>query len=264
MSPPDVLTAARRQAVSVSLATGLYGVSFGALSVTSGLDVAQTMALSLLLFSGGSQFALIGVLGAGGAVGAAVASAALLGARNALYGAQLAPLLALPASRLVPAAQLTIDESTAVATAQPDRTAARVGFWWTGAGVFVLWNLFTLVGALAGDRLGDPRTYGLDAAAAAAFLALVWPRLGGPQGRTARLVAAAAVLVALATTPVVPAGVPVLLAAAVAILVGVLSPALPAVPVPGADDPGADDAAPPGTTGADGPADRPDHRRSAP
>ncbi|MFS0703518.1 AzlC family ABC transporter permease [Cellulomonas sp. 179-A 9B4 NHS] len=263
MSPPDVLRAARRQAVSVSVATGLYGVSFGALSVASGLDVAQTMALSLLLFSGGSQFALIGVLGAGGAVGAAVASAALLGARNALYGAQLAPLLALPASALLPAAQLTIDESTAVATAQPDRTAARVGFWWTGGGVFVLWNLFTLVGALAGDRLGDPRVYGLDAAAAAAFLALVWPRLGGPQGRTARLVAAAAVLVALATTPVVPAGVPVLLAAAVAILVGVLSPALPAVPLPGddadaPDDDAADDAP------AGGPAGAPDPGRPAP
>ncbi len=223
----DPLRAARRQAVSVSVATGLYGVSFGALSVASGLDVAQTMALSLLLFSGGSQFALIGVVGAGGAVGAAVASAALLGARNALYGAQLAPLLALPTSRLLPAAQLTIDESTAVATAQPTRAAARVGFWWTGAGIWVLWNLFTLVGALAGDRLGDPRRYGLDAAAAAAFLALVWPRLGGPQGRTARLVAAGAVLVALATTPVLPAGVPVLLAAGVAVLVGVLAPALP-------------------------------------
>ncbi|QCB93944.1 AzlC family ABC transporter permease [Cellulomonas shaoxiangyii] len=232
MTTPELLRAVRRQAVSVSLATGLYGVSFGALSVTSGLDVAQTMALSLLLFSGGSQFALIGVLGAGGAVGAAVASAALLGARNALYGAQLAPLLSLPASQVLPAAQLTIDESTAVATAQQDRTAARVGFWWTGAGVFVLWNLCTLAGAVAGDRMGDPRAYGLDAAAAAAFLALVWPRLGGPGGRTARLVAAAAVVVALAATPLVPAGVPVLLAAAVAILVGVLSPVLPAAGVP--------------------------------
>ncbi|QGQ19641.1 branched-chain amino acid ABC transporter permease [Cellulomonas sp. JZ18] len=237
MTPSDPLRAARRQAVSVSVATGLYGISFGALAVASGLDVAQTMALSLLLFSGGSQFALIGVVGAGGAVGAAIASAALLGARNALYGAQLAPLLALPGSRLLPAAQLTIDESTAVATAQPTRAAARVGFWWTGAGIYVLWNLFTLVGAMAGDRLGDPRAYGLDAAAAAAFLALLWPRLGGPQGRTARLVAGAAVLVALATTPVLPSGVPVLLAAAVAILVGVLTPAPagPAVPVPAGD-----------------------------
>ena len=213
----DAATAARRQAVSVSVATGLYGVSFGALSVAAGLDVPQTMALSLLMFSGGSQFAFIGVVGAGGAAGAAIASAALLGARNGLYGAQLTPLLDLPRRWRLPAAQLTIDESTAVATAQPDRRTARVGFWWTGVGVFVLWNAFTLLGALVGDRLGDPRAYGLDAAAGAAFLALVWPRLAG---RTAQLVAAAAVVVALATTPVLPAGLPVLLAAVVAVVVG--------------------------------------------
>ncbi|MCC2315956.1 AzlC family ABC transporter permease [Cellulomonas xiejunii] len=220
MTPHDPVAAARRQAVSVSVATGLYGVSFGALSVAAGLSVPQTMALSLLMFSGGSQFAFIGVVGAGGAVGAAVASAALLGARNGLYGAQLTPLLDLPWRWRLPAAHVTIDESTAVATAQPSRRAARVGFWWTGVGVLVLWNLFTLLGALAGDRLGDPRAYGLDAAAGAAFLALVWPRLAS---RTAQGVAAAAVLVALATTPVLPAGVPVLLAALVAVVVGLLT-----------------------------------------
>ncbi|WP_291809070.1 AzlC family ABC transporter permease [Cellulomonas sp.] len=220
MTPHDPVAAARRQAVSVSVATGLYGVSFGALSVAAGLSVPQTMALSLLMFSGGSQFAFIGVVGAGGAVGAAVASAALLGARNGLYGAQLTPLLDLPWRWRLPAAHVTIDESTAVATAQPSRRAARVGFWWTGVGVLVLWNLFTLLGALAGDRLGDPRAYGLDAAAGAAFLAPVWPRLAS---RTAQGVAAAAVVVALATTPVLPAGVPVLLAALVAVVVGLLT-----------------------------------------
>ncbi|ADG74423.1 AzlC family protein [Cellulomonas flavigena DSM 20109] len=217
---PDPAVAARRQAVSVSVATGLYGVSFGALSVAAGLDVAQTMALSLLMFSGGSQFAFIGVVGAGGGAGAAIASAALLGARNGLYGAQLTPMLDLPRRWRLPAAQLTIDESTAVATAQPDRRTARVGFWWTGLGVFLLWNTFTLLGALVGDRLGDPRAYGLDAAAGAAFLALVWPRLAG---RAAQLVAAAAVVVALATTPVLSAGLPVLLAAVVAVVVGLVT-----------------------------------------
>jgi len=229
VTPYDPVSAARRQAVSVSLATGLYGISFGALSVAAGLSVPQTMALSLLMFSGGSQFAFIGVVGGGGALGAAVASAALLGARNGLYGAQLTPLLDLPWSRRLPAAQLTIDESTAVATAQPTRAAARVGFWWTGVGVYLLWNLFTLLGALAGDRLGDPRAYGLDAAAAAAFLALVWPRLAG---RAAQAVAGAAVVVALATTSLLPAGVPVLLAALVAVVVGLVTTGRP--PVPGA------------------------------
>jgi len=237
----DETRAAVRQAVSVSVATGLYGVSFGALSVAAGLDLAQTMALSLLMFSGGSQFAFIGVVGAGGP-GAAIATAGLLGVRNGLYGPQVAPLLGAHGWRRPLAAQLTIDESTAVGTAHPPGPAARAGFWWTGAGVFVLWNLFTLVGALLGDALGDPRRYGLDAAAAAAFLALVWPRLGGASGRLARVVAGAAVVVALALTPVVPPGVPVLTAAAVAIVAGLLVRAEPdavrasdEVPVPGGD-----------------------------
>ena len=233
-SPPegsdDGARAAVRQAVSVSLATGLYGVSFGALAVAAGLSLPQTMALSLLMFSGGSQFAFIGVVGAGGLAGAAVATAGLLGVRNGLYGPQVAPLLGVHGWRRTAAAQLTIDESTAVATAQKTRRASRVGFWWTGVGVFALWNTFTLVGALLGDALGDPRKYGLDAAAAAAFLGLVWPRVTGPNARHAQLVAAGAVLVALALTPFVPAGIPVLLAAIVAILAGLLTSAPPARP----------------------------------
>lgn len=218
----DARRVAVRQAVSVSVATGLYGVSFGALSVAAGLSVPQTVALSLLMFSGGSQFAFVGVLGAGGAAGAAIATAGLLGVRNGLYGPQVSPLLHARGWRRPVAAHLTIDESTAVATAQPDPAAGRVGFWWTGVGVFVMWNAFTLAGALVGNALGDPRRYGLDAAAAAAFLALVWPRVTGPGARVAQLVSAGAVLVALAVTPFVPAGVPVLLAAIVAIVAGML------------------------------------------
>lgn len=206
-----------RQAVSVALATGLYGVSFGALAVTAGLDLAQTAALSLLMFTGGSQFAFIGVLGAGGGGAAAVATAGLLGARNALYGAAAAPLLKVQGLRRLAAAQVTIDESIAVATAQPDEESARVGFWWAGVGVFVLWNVFTLVGALVGDALGDPERWGLDAAAAAAFLGLLWPRLAS---RAAQVAAGCAVVVALVTTPVAPAGVPILAAAVVAVVLG--------------------------------------------
>jgi predicted branched-subunit amino acid permease len=218
-----------RQSVSVAVATGLYGVSFGALSVAAGLDVLQTMALSLLMFSGGSQFAFIGVVGSGGAPLAAVATAGLLGARNGFYGVQVAPLLGARGLRRPLAAHLTIDESTAVGTAQPTPTAIRTGFWWTGVGVFALWNAFTLVGAVLGDALGDPKRYGLDAAAGAAFLALLWPRLGS---RPARVTAGAAVVVALALTPVVPAGLPVLAAAVVAVVLGWTSPTRPVASVP--------------------------------
>ncbi len=203
------------------MATGLYGISFGALSAVAGLSVGQTATLSLLLFSGGSQFALVGVVAAGGSPVAAVATSTLLGARNTLYGAVVAPLLGVRGWRRLAAAQLTIDESTAVAVAQREPAATRAGFWVTGLGVFALWNAFTLLGALAGDALGDPRAWGLDAAAGAAFLALVWPRLAA---RAAQVVAALAVGVTIALVPLTPPGVPVLGAAAAAIVAGLVAP----------------------------------------
>jgi predicted branched-subunit amino acid permease len=215
-------SAVLRQALSVGVASGAYAVSVGALSVAAGLTVLQAVALSALMFTGGSQFAFIGVLGAGGGGPAGVATAAFLGARNGFYGLQMSPLLHPRRGGRLLAAHLTIDESTAVGTAQlalnPDRPdLVRTGFWSTGAAVFVLWNGFTVVGALLGDALGDPRRYGLDAAAAGAFLALLWPRLSAARPRW---VAGAATALALALVPLAPAGVPVLAAAAVGILAG--------------------------------------------
>ncbi len=211
--------AALRAGLGVAIATAAYGVSFGALSVTAGLSVWQTCVLSLVMFTGGSQFAFVGVLGAGGiaAAPAAIASAVLLGVRNVAYGVRMSPVITGGFWRRAAAAQLTIDESTAVALAQPTLPARRVGFWVTGIGIYVGWNVATLAGALLGDVVGDPRRYGLDAAAAAAFLALLWPRL---RARQPIAVGIAAAVVAAATVPVLMPGVPVLLAAVVAVVVG--------------------------------------------
>ncbi len=206
-----------RIGLSISVATGLYGVSFGALSAASGLVFWQTMALSLLLFSGGSQFAFIGVLSGGGSGLAAMSAAALLGIRNGVYGMQINALLAPRGLMKIAAAHLTIDESTATGTGQSDPSEQRRGFWVAGLGVFLLWNVFTAVGALIGDALGDPKQWGLDGAAVAAFLGLLWPRVKSRQP------AAIAVLCALATllaVPFVPPGVPILVAALVAGLLG--------------------------------------------
>jgi predicted branched-subunit amino acid permease len=206
-----------RQSLSVGLATGAYGVSFGALAVAAGLSLWQTMALSTLLFSGGSQFAIVGIVAAGGSGVAAIATSSMLGLRNSLYALQVSRMLDVRGLRRVAAAQLTIDESTAVAVGQPERQASRLGFWVTGVTIFVLWNLATLAGALVGDALGDPRAYGLDAAASAAFLALLWPRL---RSREAQAVGVAAALIALLLAPHSPAGVPVLVAAVTAVVAG--------------------------------------------
>jgi len=217
------LTPATRIGLSISLATGLYGISFGALSVAAGLTLWQTMALSLLMFTGGSQFAFAAVIAGGGSGAAALGAASLLGVRNALYAVQVNRLLRPRGFKRALAAQLTVDESTATATAQQDKDEQRRGFWVAGIGVFVLWNGFTLVGALLGDSLGDPRQFGLDGAAVAAFLALLWPRLRGLEP------VALAVCCALATAlclPWLPAGVPILIAAVVAALWSLLLPQL--------------------------------------
>ncbi|MET3960450.1 putative branched-subunit amino acid permease [Marmoricola sp. OAE513] len=206
-----------RDGLAVSVATGAYGISFGALGVGSGLDTAQTCALSLLVFTGASQFAFISVIASGGAPLLGAASGMLLGVRNSLYGLKLAPLLGWTGVRRAAAAHVLIDESTAMSVTRSTQAAARVGFLTTGIGVFVLWNAATLVGAVAGDSLGDPRDYGLDAAVGGAFLALLWPRLDTP---TARIAAALAAALALLLVPLTPAGIPVLAAGVVALGLG--------------------------------------------
>ncbi len=231
--PPAERRAIVRDGVAVGVATGAYGISFGAISVTSGLDVWQTCVLSLLVFTGASQFALIGVIGAGGAPLSGAVTALLLGTRNTLYGLRLAPLLAWGGWRRFAAAQLVIDESTAMAINRESRPAARVGFLSTGISVVLLWNLATMIGAVGGRALGDPRTYGLDAAVGAAFLALLWPRL---RDRRNQVVAALGAVVALGLVPVTAAGVPVLAAGGVALLAGVVSSRADPTEYPGHDD----------------------------
>lgn len=205
-----------RDAVGIGAAVGTYGVSFGALAVANGLDLWQALALSTLTFTGGSQFALVSVIGAGGTSVAALAASLLLGLRNALYGLRMAPTLGVQGWRRLLAAQLTIDETTAMAVAQDDDQASRLAFWATGAAVFICWNIATVIGALGATAIGDPATFGLDAAVPAALLALVWPQL---KSRKVVGVAAGAAFIALILTPLLPAGMPVLLAASVAVIV---------------------------------------------
>lgn len=199
-----------RRALGLGLAVGVFGVSFGVLAVTAGLSVPVACALSVLVFAGGSQFAAVGVIAAGGSPVAAVAAGLLLNARYAAFGVAVAPVLGGSRLRRALAAQLVIDESSAMALGETDPAMARRAFWVTGVAVFVLWNAGTVVGALAGGGIADPAVYGLDAAFPAGFLALLGPLL---RGRRARAAAAGGVLLALALTAVTPPGVPILASA---------------------------------------------------
>jgi predicted branched-subunit amino acid permease len=212
-----------RDALGLGLAVGLYGAAFGAAADAAGLSVWQAMTLSLLMFTGASQFALVGVLGAGGSAVAAVGSALLLGTRNTVYGVRLVPLLRPRGVLLrVSIAHWVIDETTALAIAAPDRKLARLAFLVGGASIFLTWNLTTVIGALGAAALSGAALAALDAVVPAAFLALLWPRLRTefPEAGTQRRVAVGGAVVALALTPFVPAGVQVIAAVVAVALAG--------------------------------------------
>ena len=211
-----------RDSLSVSFTVGTYGVAFGAAAVANGFSVLQSCLLSLLTFSGASQFAIIGVIGAGGSALSGITTASLLGIRNGLYGVLMAPILKVRGFKRLVAAHVTIDESTGVSLAQEPRgsQAMQEGFWLTGFGVFIFWNLFTVAGALGAKAMGDPSAWGLDAAVPAAFLGLVWPRL---KSSTDKTLAVTAALFAIATTPFLPAGLPIIGTAVIAIIAGLRS-----------------------------------------
>jgi predicted branched-subunit amino acid permease len=204
---------------SVSFTVGLYGIAFGAAGIAAGFSLLQTCILSLLTFSGASQFAVVGVLGAGGTAISGITTASLLGIRNALYGMRMAPIMKFRGLKRVVGAQLTIDESTGVALGQSERgiDAMRQGFWLTGIGVYLFWNLFTVLGALGAQAMGDPAAWGLDAAVPAAFLGLVWPRL---TNKKERILAVTAMALSLALTPFVAAGLPIISTALLAVAFG--------------------------------------------
>jgi 4-azaleucine resistance transporter AzlC len=195
-----------RDALSIAVATGAYAVSFGVLSVAAGFSVAQTCVMSLVAFTGASQFTFVSVVSAGGGVGAALAPAVLLAARNGLYALTLGSVLRRESWRRALDAHLVIDESTAMAHAQPDPADRRRGFVLTAVAIFACWNAGTLAGALAGGVLGDPRAFGMDAIFPAVFLALLVPQVRSGGALRAALLGAA---IAALLLPVTPPGVPV-------------------------------------------------------
>ncbi len=207
------------QSLSVSFTVGLYGTAFGAAGIAAGFSVLQTCLLSLLAFSGASQFAVVGVMGAGGTAIAAIATASLLGVRNMLYALRMAPLLHVSGFKKVVAAQVTIDESTGVALSQEQlgTEAMKQGFWLTGFGVYIFWNIFTLLGALGAQAMGNPSAWGLDAAVPAAFLGLVWPRL---TNKLERALAICALVLAVLLSPVLSAGLPIISTVVLAVIFG--------------------------------------------
>jgi branched chain amino acid efflux pump len=202
-----------RDIALVCLADGVVGISYGAISVGGGLRLWVPVALSLLVFAGASQFLFVGIVAAGGSPIAATIAGLLVNSRHVAFGLALSDVIGSGWRRL-PGSHLMVDENVAFALGQDELRRKRAAYWACGIGIFVCWNVGTLIGALAGSVITDTDVFGLDAAFPAVLLALVLPAL---RDRSTRTAAAVGVVVALVATPFLPAGLPVLFA-----LVGLL------------------------------------------
>jgi 4-azaleucine resistance transporter AzlC len=198
-----------RDGVTIGIAVGAIGASFGVLARASGIDAPMVCAMSLLIFAGGSQFLAVAVVASGGGAAAVVVGGLLLNARHIPFGLSLVPMLRGGLLRRVLSSQIVIDESTAFALAQPTPELGRRAFYTVGITLFCFWQAGTALGAFAGGLIGDPARFGIDAAFPAGLLALLVPQLRTPAARCSALAGAA---LALAATPFLPAGAPILLA----------------------------------------------------
>lgn len=198
----------RRQAASITAAVAPFGIVFGASAAAAGLRLLEAMGYSVFVFAGSAQFAAVEILGDGGSVASAALAGLLLNVRSLAFGVIMAPALAGPLWKRALMSQLMIDEATAIGVVATTPRLRRYGYLAGGLGVFVVWNVTTLLGFVVFSGAGDLITaLGLDVAGPAAFLALLWPRLGSRR-QLATAVAGAAVAVAL--VPFTPAGVPIL------------------------------------------------------
>lgn len=193
----------------VCLADGIIGVSFGASAVGGGLPWWVPVALSLLVFAGGSQIAAVGVVLGGGSPVAAVLAGALLNTRQFPYGLAVADVLDGPWWYRLLGAQLITDECTAFATRQSSPERRRAAFWACGVMLFISWNAAVLLGVVLGSAMRNTSAFGLDATFPAVMLALALPSL---TSRSARTAAGTGAVIAVALTPLLPAGLPLLAA----------------------------------------------------
>ncbi|MDX6573921.1 MAG: hypothetical protein QOC86_3077 [Gaiellales bacterium] len=196
-------------ALSIALAASLIGASFGVFARAAGVDPWLVCGISVLVFAGGAQFLVVGLIAAGTGPAAAVFAALVLNARHVAYGVSLARILRGGIIRRALASHIMIDESTAFALAQPTPELAERAFLTMGISLFIFWNVGTAVGAFAAGLIGDPAAFGIDAAFPAGLLAMLAPQLRRLEGRVA---AAAGAAIAVAATPFLPAGGPLLLA----------------------------------------------------
>ena len=214
MHGQDQLCGGVRAAFPLIVPTLALGTSFGVLAEPV-MGGSVPLVMSILVFSGGAQFAVLSVLQAHGTAAAATAAGLLMNARWLPMSLALAPSLSGGRMRRSVDAQAIVDASFVIAD-RGDGTFSRdrlIGATLPQAGS---WIAGTALGLAVGSRLPDPDTLGLDAVFPAFYLTLLVAEVGDRRTLTVVVLAA---IVTLALMPWAPPGVPVL-AASIASLIG--------------------------------------------
>ena len=206
-----------RRIAPIGAAAATFALSFAVLSRQAGFDGISAIVMSATTFAGSAQFGAVSVLDTGGSVAAAVVAAVLLNARYAPISVTVGDQFQGSPLRRLLDAQLIVDESWALSR-QPDGRYDRRLLLGGGLVLYCCWVGGTALGALIGDRFGDPERYGLDAAFPALFLALLVPQVRSRQTLAA---AVAGGVIALVLIPFAPPGVPII-AATAACLIGLI------------------------------------------
>jgi 4-azaleucine resistance transporter AzlC len=177
-----------------------FGAIYAVSALAAGLDWAQTLAMSLFVFAGASQFTAVGLFAAGAAPFAIVLTTLIINARHALLAASLAPFVreARPATKALLAFQLT-DESYAIAMRRwLDGTGSLAYQFGANLSMYVIWQCSTIAGILLGNLIPDPAAYGLDLIFPLTFIGLLAPLLRNPGARKGERVSVAVALLAAA------------------------------------------------------------------
>jgi 4-azaleucine resistance transporter AzlC len=193
----------------------ILAASFGILADEAGFSALAAVIFSAIVFAGSAQFASVSIIAAGGGAGAAIAAATLMNSRFLPMSAAVGPSFSGGPLKRAAKGQTVVDASWALSS-RGDGTFDQYMLIGASAIAYVSWVVGTAVGAIWGDKLGDPDVLGLDAIFPAFFFGLLLNEL---RSRRARGVAALGTALALALVPIAPAGVPVLVAS-LASLVG--------------------------------------------
>jgi 4-azaleucine resistance transporter AzlC len=162
--------------VPLCIAVIPWGILAGSYAIEAGLSPLEAQAMSAILFAGSAQLVAAGMFKAGVGLGAMLLTTLFITSRHFLYSVSMRDKISgLPLRwRLLLGFWLT-DELFAICSGQ---SRAEFNRWYAagvGGAFYLVWNLASLAGIVAGSQIPGLNDLGLDFAVAGTFIALVFP-----------------------------------------------------------------------------------------